>query len=119
MSYIIVSCIKGQNQEPRSVGGLSKWDTGREAQKALNFIWEEPDHPDPDDYRVMRDPERISGILASVEELWRKHPDMRLGQLVSNLMSGDQSIFYVEDDVLYRKLRNTVISGFAAGILTV
>jgi hypothetical protein len=33
----------------------------------------------------MRDPERIKKILALIEELWNKEPDLRFGQLMINL----------------------------------
>ena len=34
----------------------------------------------------MRDPERIPLILAALEREWRKEPDVRLGQLLVNLV---------------------------------
>jgi hypothetical protein len=50
----------------------------------------------------MRDPQRIPRILAKIEELWTRHPDMRLGQLVSNAARlggwNQNDVFYVEDD---------------------
>ena len=30
----------------------------------------------------MRDPKRIDRILRELEQLWRKHPDLRLGQVL-------------------------------------
>lgn len=30
----------------------------------------------------MRNPERIPAVLAVVERYWRKHPDLRFGQLM-------------------------------------
>lgn len=54
--------------------------------------------------RRVRDPERIGRILDMVGELWRRHPDLRLGQLLMNaIYRGDQADadpFYVEDDAL-------------------
>jgi hypothetical protein len=35
----------------------------------------------------MRDPDRISHVLAKVEQLWRAYPDWRLGQLIANVAS--------------------------------
>ena len=55
----------------------------------------------------MRDPARIDRILAVLRAAWLKHPDMRLGQLVSNAASvgGDHGhVFYVEDSVTERSL---------------
>jgi hypothetical protein len=34
----------------------------------------------------MRDPDRIPMILATVERRWRRHPDLRLGQLIVSLL---------------------------------
>lgn len=52
----------------------------------------------------MRDPARIEGMLAKLGEVWRKSPDLRLGQLVYHLgsvareMRGYQAeVFHVED----------------------
>lgn len=49
----------------------------------------------------MRDPDRIPEVLASVRRAWQANPDLRLGQLISNLsheLGRDE--FYVEDDEL-------------------
>lgn len=50
----------------------------------------------------MRDPERIERIIALLRRAWLKHPGLRLGQLVEDLL-GD-ALFHVEDDVTERKL---------------
>jgi uncharacterized protein YihD (DUF1040 family) len=34
----------------------------------------------------MRDPSRIDPMLATLREAWLLHPDMRLGQLICNLI---------------------------------
>ena len=47
----------------------------------------------------MRDPKRIDVILQEIGASWRKYPDMRLGQLISNVLEGP-SLYYVEDDSL-------------------
>ena len=44
---------------------------------------------------IMRDVNRIPEFLKTVEEVWRKYPDMRFGQLVVNVLGVDP--FYVED----------------------
>lgn len=50
----------------------------------------------------MRDPERIEEIVPLLQCIWRKYPDLRLGQLVSILAAeagkGDMDVFQVEDD---------------------
>lgn len=32
----------------------------------------------------MRDPNRIPEVLAKIQEVWLKYPDLRLGQLIEN-----------------------------------
>lgn len=32
----------------------------------------------------MRDPDRIDEVLDKLETYWKEHPDLRLGQIVSN-----------------------------------
>lgn len=48
----------------------------------------------------MRDPARIDRILAKLGAYWRACPDLRLGQIVSNLTAERGFVFYVEDDVI-------------------
>ena len=50
----------------------------------------------------MRDPERIDKILAQLGELWKKYPDLRLGQLVGNTgIQQNELLFYnIEDQEL-------------------
>ena len=43
----------------------------------------------------MRDPARIQPTLAKIAEVWFRHPDMRLGQLLFALTGKDP--YYVED----------------------
>lgn len=51
----------------------------------------------------MRNPHRIDGTLAAIGEVWKRHPDMRLGQLLWALANGDP--FYTEDDALIESKR--------------
>ena len=51
----------------------------------------------------MRDPDRIPGVLAKIQEIWERFPDLRLGQLLENISCG-QSIYYMEDDYLLDRL---------------
>jgi uncharacterized protein YihD (DUF1040 family) len=48
----------------------------------------------------MRDPKRIPRILKKLLKFWKKNPDLRLAQLVSNLQGAGahQDIFFMEDD---------------------
>lgn len=40
-------------------------------------------HPSPP--KIMRSPQRIKRILKKLESLWLEQPDLRLGQLLTNL----------------------------------
>lgn len=42
---------------------------------------------------------RISPVIRKLEEVWREHPDLRLGQLLIDC-AGDKDLFYLEDDEL-------------------
>jgi hypothetical protein len=49
----------------------------------------------------VRNPKRIPDVLRRLEKVWREHPDLRLGQIVSNATSSIMAStdpFYVEDD---------------------
>ena len=62
----------------------------------------------------MRDPERIDTVLAEVRRIWVHYPDLRLGQLISNVVhyavddrtrtDGEhaRAIFNLEEDALLR-----------------
>lgn len=56
----------------------------------------------------MRDPSRIPEVLEAVEQLWRLHPDWRLGQLISNLAAWadpvEGSTYDLEDDELVQEI---------------
>ena len=47
----------------------------------------------------MRDPERIDRILEIVRKIWKKHPDLRLMQLLLNA-TGDGDHYHMEDSEL-------------------
>lgn len=47
----------------------------------------------------MRDPKRIPRICKKLEKVWKRHPDYRLGQLISNLQGpGPHDVFFMEDE---------------------
>ena len=52
----------------------------------------------------MRDINRIHPLMENIEAIWKKHPDMRLGQLLSCVVPDGRDIFYVEDDELLQLL---------------
>ncbi len=53
--------------------------------------------------RPQRDPDRITPMLAKIEEIWKKAPQLRLGQLIGNCVE-EIKLYYMEDDVLLEKL---------------
>lgn len=52
----------------------------------------------------MRDPDRIERILTSVEEIWKKYPDLRLTQLIMNVLMIHGDPYYIDDDELEKRL---------------
>ena len=46
---------------------------------------------------------RISPVIRKLEEVWREHPDLRLGQLLIDCAS-DKDLFNLEDDELMEVL---------------
>ncbi len=52
----------------------------------------------------MRDPNRIPVILNRLEKLWTKYPDLRLGQLIGNVIRREQLLYFLEDDDLMNEL---------------
>ena len=65
----------------------------------------------------MRDPARIDRILTKLGEVWRKSPDMRLGQLVDNLRLGEPTSFQrwnFEDDGAEQALDRVIADGWRA-----
>lgn len=48
----------------------------------------------------MRDPNRIDTYIETLRRIWKKHPDLRLGQLITNMNTTKVSLFYVEEDKL-------------------
>lgn len=56
-----------------------------------------------------RPPERIDAILERIRYVWKRHPQMRLCQLIENCFPHDENggshcIYYKEDTELYDKL---------------
>ena len=54
----------------------------------------------------MRDPKRIKNLLKQIQRVWEKNPDLRLCQLIGNCF-GPRDLYYVEDDMLSKKLKET------------
>ena len=59
----------------------------------------------------MRDEKRIDIIIEGLRETWKKHPDLRFLQLISNMVypientRGPCSIFNIEDDVFEKMIK--------------
>lgn len=56
----------------------------------------------------MRDPKRIDEILNELREFWTANPDLRLGQLVVNVVNPkvpSPEVFYVEDEEFRARLQ--------------
>ena len=53
----------------------------------------------------MRDPKRIPKILNQLKSLWSSYPDLRLGQLILNVVK-DPVLYYLEDEELIKILRD-------------
>lgn len=51
----------------------------------------------------MRDINRIDLILDRLKTLWKKYPDLRLGQLILNVLQ-DPVLYYIEDEELIETL---------------
>jgi hypothetical protein len=55
---------------------------------------------------VMREEERIDRILSLVRDYWKEHPEMRLTQIIVNVVKGNrEDIFYTEDEEVEASLR--------------
>jgi uncharacterized protein YihD (DUF1040 family) len=52
----------------------------------------------------MRDPKRIDIVLSEIREIWQQNPDLRLGQLLCNVLR-DPMLYYVEDEQLVEYLK--------------
>lgn len=54
----------------------------------------------------MRDPKRIPEILKQLEVVWKKYPDLRLGQLLVNSLYAHKTtiLFFIEDDKLIEEI---------------
>ena len=53
----------------------------------------------------MRNVKRIIKMINLIYKIWKKNPDLRLGQLIDNAIN-KENIFYIEDIDLERQLKN-------------
>jgi len=55
---------------------------------------------------IMRDPKRIPEILNELKKAWEKYPDLRLGQLIDNIVTRTPCpLFYIEDEDLVKRIK--------------
>ena len=54
----------------------------------------------------MRSVDRIPNILDRLGKIWEKYPDLRLGQLIANVISDDSVLYMLEDEELVRSLED-------------
>jgi uncharacterized protein YihD (DUF1040 family) len=56
----------------------------------------------------LRDPARIEVLLELLRQYWKQNPDLRIGQIITNLSSSKRmSIdpYYIEDDMIINSLK--------------
>jgi uncharacterized protein YihD (DUF1040 family) len=62
------------------------------------------------------DQQRIKRILATIEQIWLREPDLRLGQLLTNVIGEyDTGLYYVRDDALEADI-NRALARLTEGI---
>jgi hypothetical protein len=65
----------------------------------------------------VRDPNRIPKILRALQTAWQANPDLRLGQLITNVLGN--KTFHTEDDetenLLYQAARGTFNTNYQSG----
>jgi hypothetical protein len=59
-----------------------------------------------------RDPGRIDPILELIGKVWKKSPDMRLMQLLLNVLGQPRDSFYLEDGELIGQLQRVEKNGW-------
>lgn len=48
----------------------------------------------------MRDPERIERVMGLIKKIWVHYPDLRLTQIIMNVLAMNSDPYYIEDDHL-------------------
>lgn len=60
-------------------------------------------------FTTVRDPNRIDELLERLKTVWKKQPDLRLGQIIINagrFTLGLDDVFYVEDEQLVKAIES-------------
>ena len=74
--------------------------------KECEIEWEKKKKQRIKELLIPRDEKRINIILDKIRILWKKYPDLRFCQLISNLTRPRKDIFYLEDDEFLELLEN-------------
>ena len=53
-----------------------------------------------------RDPARIEKVLSVLRNAWYAYPDLRLGQLITNVCPPHKDLFYLEEEDLIKALQH-------------
>ena len=54
---------------------------------------------------MMRDPQRIDKVCAEIARIWKRYPDFRFTQMISNFYGYKQSdCYYMEDEKFVKEL---------------
>jgi len=64
----------------------------------------------------VRDPARIARISEKLLQVWQKYPDLRLGQLITNLGefgSLEHYAWFIEDDHMEQRIDAVLAKGWA------
>jgi uncharacterized protein YihD (DUF1040 family) len=57
----------------------------------------------------MRNPDEFDRILNLIAVIWRRNPDLRLGQLLYSFAGFEGDIFNYEDDITEKKLTEFIM----------
>ncbi|MBQ1734735.1 MAG: hypothetical protein II038_07630 [Lachnospiraceae bacterium] len=52
----------------------------------------------------MRDINRIEPMLEELKCVWEQYPDLRLGQLICDIVPEDK-LYYIEDNLMMKQIR--------------
>jgi hypothetical protein len=44
-------------------------------------------------------------LLITIEKIWLKYPELRLGQIISNIVYEDGDVYFIDNDNLLKRLR--------------
>ena len=53
---------------------------------------------------LMRDVTRIEPMLEELKSVWEQYPDLRLGQLICDIVP-EEKLFYIEDDLMLERIK--------------